>query len=155
MIPVTRAGNRRPLRRDRSNRWNRAAVGIEAIITFFLMLVAMSTATDRRVNRGVVGLAIGLTITFGGFFAGPLSGESRESRDALARRSSLGVGAGRGLGSYWRSVLGAGPGCRHLRTDARRRPVRGRDACGIFLACGRSELVSNHSFTLSFYPIDR
>lgn len=60
------------------------AVTIEAIITFFLMLVAMSTVTDRRVNRGIVGLATGMTITFAGLFAGPLTGGSMNPARSLA-----------------------------------------------------------------------
>ena len=79
------------------------AIGIEAIITFFLMLVAMSTATDRRVNRGVVGLATGLTITFGGFFAGPLSGGSMNPARSLAPALFAG---GRALDVAWIYWLG-------------------------------------------------
>jgi MIP family channel proteins len=60
------------------------AVVIEGLITFFLMLVSMSTATDRRVNRGVVGLATGLTITLTGLFASPLTGGSLNSARSLA-----------------------------------------------------------------------
>lgn len=52
------------------------AVAIEAIITFFLMLVFMSSATDRRINRALTGLAVGLTITLAGLFAALLTGGS-------------------------------------------------------------------------------
>ncbi len=60
------------------------AVAIEAIITFFLMLVSMSSATDKRVNRAVVGLATGLIITLGGLFGAPLTGGSMNPARSLA-----------------------------------------------------------------------
>ena len=60
------------------------AVAIEAIITFFLMLVSMSSATDKRVNRAAVGLATGLIITLGGLFAAPLTGGSMNPARSLA-----------------------------------------------------------------------
>jgi glycerol uptake facilitator-like aquaporin len=50
------------------------AVGIETIISFFLMLVSMAAATDRRVNRAMAGLVIEMTVALGGWFAGPLTG---------------------------------------------------------------------------------
>jgi MIP family channel proteins len=74
------------------------AVGIEVIITFVLMLVAMSTVTDRRVNRGVVGLATGFTITLAGFFAGPLTGGSMNPARSLAPALFAG---GRALAVVW------------------------------------------------------
>ena len=60
------------------------AVAVEAIMTFFLMLVSMSSATDKRVNRGTVGLATGLIITLGGLFAAPLTGGSMNPARSLA-----------------------------------------------------------------------
>ncbi len=88
------------------------AVAIEAIITFFLMLVAMSTATDRRVNRGVVGLAMGLTVTLAGFFAGPLTGGSMNPARSLAPALFAGGHALSLVWIYWvgpliGAVLGA------------------------------------------------
>jgi MIP family channel proteins len=60
------------------------AVVIEAIITFFFMLVFMSTATDRRVSRAASGFAIGMTITVAGFFAAPLTVGSMNPARSLA-----------------------------------------------------------------------
>lgn len=60
------------------------AVATEAIITFFLMLVSLSSATDKRVNRAAVGLATGLIITLGGLFAAPLTGGSMNPARSLA-----------------------------------------------------------------------
>ncbi len=61
-----------------------SALVIEAIMTFFLMLVTMASATDNRVNRAAIGLATGLTITFCGLFAAPLTGGSLNPARSLA-----------------------------------------------------------------------
>lgn len=79
------------------------AFGIEIVITFFLMLVAMSTATDKRVNRASVGLAVGLTLAIGGFFAGPLTGGSMNPARSLAPALFYG---GRALQTLWIYLLG-------------------------------------------------
>ena len=50
-----------------------AGIVIEAITTFFLVFVVYGTAMDPRAPR-IGGLAIGLTITIGILFAGPLTG---------------------------------------------------------------------------------
>jgi aquaporin NIP len=60
------------------------AVAVESIMTFFLMLVSMSSATDKRVNRAAVGLATGLIITLSGLFAAPLTGGSMNPAHSLA-----------------------------------------------------------------------
>ncbi len=88
------------------------AVGIEAIITFFLMLVSMA-ATDRRINRAAMGLATGLTITLGGLFAGPLTGGSMNPARSLAPALFAGGEAFMVVWIYWvgpllGAILGAG-----------------------------------------------
>ena len=47
---------------------------IEAILTFFLMIVIMGSAVDPRFGARVGGLAIGLAVTFDIFAGGPLTG---------------------------------------------------------------------------------
>lgn len=79
------------------------AVVIETIITFFLMLVAMSTATDRRVSRVAVGLAVGFTITLCGIFAGLLTGGSMNPARSLAPALFAG---GDALSEVWVYLLG-------------------------------------------------
>lgn len=79
------------------------AVVIEAILTFFLMLVAMSTATDRRVNRASVGLAVGFTITLCGIFAGLLTGGSMNPARSIAPALFAG---GNALSEVWVYLLG-------------------------------------------------
>ena len=80
------------------------ALFIEAIITFFLMLVTMSTATDQRVNRAAVGLAVGSTITLCGIFAGSLTGGSMNPARSLAPALFAG---GSSLSDAW--IYLAGP----------------------------------------------
>jgi MIP family channel proteins len=50
-----------------------AGIVIEGIVTFFLVFVVYGTAIDSRGPK-IGGLAIGLTITMGILFAGPLTG---------------------------------------------------------------------------------
>ena len=77
------------------------AVGIETIITFFLMIVSMAAATDRRVNRGVAGLVLGVTIALGGWFAGPLTGGSMNPARSLAPALFAGGQALADVWIYW------------------------------------------------------
>lgn len=49
------------------------AVGIQGVLSFFLVMVFFGTAVDRR-NPNVAGLAIGLTVTMGILATGPLTG---------------------------------------------------------------------------------
>lgn len=60
------------------------AVGIEAVLTFFLMSVIMAVATDKRVNSAVPGLAIGMAVALCGLFGGPLTGCSMNPARSLA-----------------------------------------------------------------------
>ena len=52
------------------------AVAIEAVLTFFLMLVISAVATDKRANGAIPGLAIGLTVVFDVLIGGPVTGGS-------------------------------------------------------------------------------
>jgi MIP family channel proteins len=76
-------------------------VVIEAIITFFFMLVFMSTATDRRVGRAASGFAIGMTITIAGFFAAPLTVGSMNPARSLGPALFAGGVALRTVWVYW------------------------------------------------------
>ena len=57
-------------------------VGIEAVLTFFLMTVVFGTAVDPRAPK-LGGLAIGLTITMGVLAGGPLTGAALNPARAL------------------------------------------------------------------------
>lgn len=49
---------------------------LEVVLTFFLMLVVMSVATDVRAVGHAAGIAIGATVALEAIFAGPISGAS-------------------------------------------------------------------------------
>jgi glycerol uptake facilitator-like aquaporin len=49
---------------------------LEGILTFFLMFVIMSVATDSRFHKAISGIAIGSLVCLSGLFAGPLTGNS-------------------------------------------------------------------------------
>jgi len=51
-------------------------VGTELLLSFFLMLVIIAVATDRRVSSTVPALAIGLTVVFCVLIGGPVTGGS-------------------------------------------------------------------------------
>jgi aquaporin Z len=49
-------------------------VAVEAVTTFFLVLVVFGTAVDERAPRGIYPLAIGFTVALGVLATGPLTG---------------------------------------------------------------------------------
>lgn len=67
-------------------------IGVEAVLTFFLMLVIVSVATDSRVHGAVPGAAIGLTVMVAGLMAGPLTGSSMNPARSLGPALFSGVG---------------------------------------------------------------
>ena len=79
------------------------AVGVEAILTFFLMLVIISVATDKRANGAVPGLAIGLTVVFDVLIGGPVTGGSMNPARSLGPALFAG---GAALTNYWIYVVG-------------------------------------------------
>ena len=79
------------------------AVGVEAVLTFFLMLVIISVATDKRANGAVPGLAIGLTVVFDVLIGGPVTGGSMNPARSLGPALFAG---GAALANYWVYVAG-------------------------------------------------
>jgi len=57
---------------------------IEIILTFFLMLVIISVATDTRAEGQMAGLAIGSTVAVCALFGGPLTGASMNPARSLS-----------------------------------------------------------------------
>jgi glycerol uptake facilitator-like aquaporin len=101
-----------------------AAVGIEAILTFFLVWVIFATATDPGgAFKSIAGLAIGLTITFDILAAGPLTGRLAGTRLVHARRRRDGCRLGRAGHSR-----APGPGVSEPGRASRRSSRRG--GCG-------------------------
>jgi MIP family channel proteins len=79
------------------------AVGVEAILTFFLMLVIIAVATDKRVAGAVPGLAIGLTVVFDVLIGGPVTGGSMNPARSLGPAL---FGSHAALANYWVYVVG-------------------------------------------------
>jgi glycerol uptake facilitator-like aquaporin len=76
---------------------------MEALLTFFLMLVIISVATDKRVNGAVPGLAIGLTVVLDVMIGGPVSGGSMNPARSLGPALFAHDGA---LGAVWIYFVG-------------------------------------------------
>jgi len=61
-----------------------SAICFEIILTFFLMFVIISVATDTRAVGEMAGLAIGTTVMMCAFFGGPLTGASMNPARSIA-----------------------------------------------------------------------
>jgi MIP family channel proteins len=83
------------------------AVTVEAALTFFLMLVIIAVATDKRANGAVPGLAIGLTVVFDVWIGGPISGGSMNPARSLGPAL---FGSSAALAAYWVYVAGPAVG---------------------------------------------
>jgi len=59
-------------------------LGTEVALSFILMLVIASVATDRRVSGTVPAIAIGLTVVFNVLIGGPITGGSMNPARSLA-----------------------------------------------------------------------
>ena len=63
---------------------NWAGLGWEIILSFFLMFVIVSVATDTRAVGTMAGAAIGSTVTLAAFVGGPVTGASMNPARSLA-----------------------------------------------------------------------
>jgi MIP family channel proteins len=79
------------------------AIGIEALLSFLLMLVIISVATDRRVNGAIPGLAIGLMVVLDVWIGGAATGGSMNPARSLGPAVFAG---GAALSGYWVYVVG-------------------------------------------------
>jgi aquaporin Z len=83
------------------------AVILEAVVTFFLVLVIFGTAVDERAPGSVFPLAIGLTIVAGIMAIGPLTGAALNPARAFG--PALAGGQWTGHAVYWLGpLLGGG-----------------------------------------------
>jgi len=80
-----------------------SCVILEAVLTFFLMLVIMAVATDKRVDGAVPGISIGLTVVFCVLVGGPLTGGSMNPARSLGPALFAGSVA---LTHYWIYIVG-------------------------------------------------
>ena len=79
------------------------AVVVETVLTFFLMLISMAVATDRRVSPVVAGLAVGFTVITAGLVGNFLTGGSMNPARSLGPALFAGSTA---LSTYWIYVVG-------------------------------------------------
>jgi MIP family channel proteins len=80
-----------------------SALGMEVCLSFLLMLVIISVATDKRANGAIPGLAIGLVVVMDVFVGGPVTGGSMNPARSLGPNLFAGAAA---LQTYWVYVLG-------------------------------------------------
>jgi MIP family channel proteins len=79
------------------------ALIIEIVLTFFLMLVNMASATDKRFERADSGLTVGFVILVSGLLANSLSGASMNPARSLGPALLAGASA---LGVVWLYFVG-------------------------------------------------
>jgi len=79
------------------------ALAIEVILTFFLMLVNMAAATDKRFKRSDSGLTVGFVILVSGLMGNSLSGASMNPARSLGPALFAG---GSPLASVWIYFVG-------------------------------------------------
>jgi MIP family channel proteins len=80
-----------------------SALVLEIVLTFFLMLISMGTATDKRFKRSDGGLTVGFTIIVAGLFGNSLSGASLNPARSLAPAVFAG---GTALTTFWIYLVG-------------------------------------------------
>jgi MIP family channel proteins len=86
-------------------RWS--GMALEAVTTFFLVLVFFATAVDSRGTfRAIAGFGIGLTITLGMLVAGPFTGAALNPARAFG--PALASGHWLNWGIYWVGPLAGG-----------------------------------------------
>jgi aquaporin Z len=111
-----------------------AGIGIEALLSFFLVWVIFATAVDEGgAFKSIAGLAIGLTITIDVLAAGPLTGAAMNPARAFGPELVQGI-----WDDWWVYWIGPGIGAvvaalaydwLYLRGD--RLPVVGSPASGV------------------------
>jgi MIP family channel proteins len=80
------------------------ALGLEVVITFFLMLVIMAVATDARVDGSQAAIAIGGYVALAATFAGPIAGASMNPARSFG--PALVSGAWNDHWVYWAGPIG-------------------------------------------------
>ena len=107
------------------------SLGLEVLLTFFLMFVVMAVATDARANGQLAAIAVGGTVMLEALFAGPISGASMNPARSFGPALVGGYFAAHWV--YWlgpiAGALLAGRVYDWVRceSDIQRRPVNG---CG-------------------------
>ena len=78
-------------------------IALEAVLTFFLVLVVFATAVDKRGADKVAGFAAGLTITMGTLFGGPFTGAAMNPARSFG--PALATTHWQNHGVYWAGPL--------------------------------------------------
>lgn len=76
-----------------------SALGVEIVLSFFLMLVVMAVATDSRVAGEVAGLAVGFIVMVDALMGGPLTGASMNPARSFGPALATGQWASHWI--YW------------------------------------------------------
>jgi aquaporin NIP len=76
-----------------------AALSVEIVLSFFLMLVIMAVATDARVSGEVAGLAVGFIVMVDALMGGPLTGASMNPARSFGPALATGQWASHWI--YW------------------------------------------------------
>ncbi|MFI5232143.1 MAG: MIP/aquaporin family protein [Gemmatimonadales bacterium] len=76
-----------------------AALAVEVVLSFFLMLVIMAVATDARVSGEVAGLAVGFIVMVDALMGGPLTGASMNPARSFGPALATGQWASHWI--YW------------------------------------------------------
>ena len=92
------------------------SLGMEVLLTFFLVLVVMAVVTHARAIGPAAPLAIGATVGLEAMFAGPISGASMNPARSFGPRPGR-MGMGQPLGLLGRTTPGSGGCVRALRVD--------------------------------------
>ncbi|MBC8136863.1 MAG: aquaporin [Fibrella sp.] len=101
-------------------------IGIEAVLTFLLMLVIIAVATDKRTNPAVPPLAIGFIVVVDVLIGGAITGGSMNPVRSLGPALFAG---GVALASWWQYLVGPvlGAGIAAFLYERLLRPVSARD----------------------------
>jgi len=78
-------------------------LGTEIVLSFFLMLVIIAVATDKRISGTVPAIAIGFTVIFDVLVGGPVTGGSMNPARSFGPALFAG---GAALSQYWLYLVG-------------------------------------------------
>lgn len=78
-------------------------LGVEIVLSFFLMLVIIAVATDKRISSTIPAIAIGFTVVFAVLIGGPVTGGSMNPARSFGPALFAG---GDAIKNYWLYVVG-------------------------------------------------
>lgn len=78
-------------------------IGIETFVTFLLVFVILTVATNEQINAAIPPIAIGLTVVVGVLIGGPITGGSMNPARSIGPNLFAGS---QGVGSIWIYIVG-------------------------------------------------